>query len=139
MTQKDIDKIKESGETPVTRLWEYSRTIPDKDRASLFPTVPKDEINIGTSKKPIYVKLNEEQYGYFQSQASMFRMLYATPYVMSKNFDDDTFETKKKYLSEQYSKGLNEAKKNLKEKYKDLKKQKIEKKKQVEKVGSLEY
>lgn len=139
LTQKNIDKIKESGETPVTRLWEYSRTLPDKDRASLFPTVPKNEVNIGTTKKPVYVKLNEEQYGYFQSQASMFRMLYATPYVMSKNFDDDTFETKKKYLQEQYSKGLNEAKKNLKEKYKDLKKQKIEKKKQVEKVGSLEY
>lgn len=122
LTQGDIDKIKQKGETPVTRLWEYSRQLEDKDRPSLFPQVPKDEVNVGTKNKAKYVKLNEEQYGYYQSQASMFRMLYVTPYVMSKNFDSDDLDTKKKYLSEQYQKGLNEARKSLINKYPELKK-----------------
>lgn len=106
---------------PITRLYKEAMAVEAKERENFFPATPSEKVNIGKRNKPVYVNLKPEQYEYYQKQASLMRMLYASPFIMSTDFKEASTETKTKVLQGLYSKALSKAKIMLKDKYPDLK------------------
>jgi hypothetical protein len=107
--------------SPINKLYNEIMKTPQKEREQLFPSEPKNVVNLGGKNNAKYVTLNQEQYDYYRQMASMWRMFNATPYIMSEDFDKDDTTTKTETLQKLYSKGLTAAKILLKEKYPDLK------------------
>lgn len=97
----------ESEGTPINILFDESRNVPKEDRSKLFPTKVPDKI---TTKKGV-VELNDAQYKFLEEQTSVFRMLYAKPFIESEEFKKESFEDKTGTLTNLYSDALKEAQK----------------------------
>lgn len=110
---------------PISRLHEALKDVPKDERDKLFPPAINQEVNINTgkSKKSQKVNLTEDQYDYLREQASNYRMMLATPFIMSEDFKKADHETKVKVLQSYYQEGLKHAKKDLKARYPNIKKQ----------------
>ncbi len=111
-------------DTPVSRLYEASRETEKEERDKMFPNSIDDKVSIKTRKggkqKSSQVQLTDEQHAYLQEQASNYRMMLATPFIMSEDFQKDDFETKSKVLQTFYQQGLEMAKKDLKSAYPEI-------------------
>jgi hypothetical protein len=113
-------------EGPVNKLYDAIKGVEKDERDKMFPSSINPEITIGTKKKAQKVKLTDDQYDYLQGQASNYRMMLATPYIMSKDFEKSDYETKTKVLQSYYQEGLKYAKKDLQKRYPEIKNQKVE-------------
>ncbi|HHT9135884.1 MAG TPA: hypothetical protein ACFYEK_01425 [Candidatus Wunengus sp. YC60] len=134
----DPYKGKEVAEnTPVTRLYDAMRAVPKEDRDNLMPGLVDDEINVGSKKKGKYVKLSPEQYEYVQQRASLHRMMLAAPFIMSKDFDKADFDTKVGVLQGLYNEGRDQAIKDLKAAFPNIKGTAKEQKKKKDTVKGL--
>ena len=106
---------------PIPRLYDAIKELGAKERDDLLPSAVSDKLSIHTRSKgkgkTVKVELTPEQHEYLQGQASNYRMMLVTPYIMSPEFKKDNFETKKKTMSKIYEQGLNMAKDNFKEVY----------------------
>jgi hypothetical protein len=115
---------KATGDTPVSRLYYASRESAVGDRSKLFPNSIDDQISVkyrrNNKSETRQVQLTEEQFAYIQEQASNYRMMLATPYIMSDDFNTDDFGTKAATLQNFYQQGLDYAKKNLKSEYPEI-------------------
>lgn len=115
---------------PVPRLYNASREVDKDERDKMFPAAISDKISIqsrrGGKTKSQDVQLTNEQHDYIQEQASNYRMMLATPFIMSPDFNTTDFETKSKVLQALYQEGLKYAKKDLVKAYPDIKYQKVE-------------
>lgn len=81
------------------------RSVPKEDRDNIVPSYVSDKVQI----KGNDVVLNKEQYNYFQSQASLYRMANATPYIMSTDFDTHDYKFNCDVLKTAYEKGRTKA------------------------------
>lgn len=101
---------------PITKLYDAAIDLPQEDRGKLFPNgIDRKQTFDGLS-----VNLNDEQWAYLQVQASNYRMLYATPFIMDPQFDAATADQKIEKLKQLYKEGLDQAKTDLLEKYPDI-------------------
>ena len=114
---------------PVANLYEASREADKDSREKIFPAAISNEISIQSRRngktKSQSVKLTDDQHAYLQKQASNYRMMLATPYIMSPDFKKHDYETKSKVLQSFYQEGLKYAKKDLQAAYPDIKSQKL--------------
>lgn len=112
---------------PISKLHEALKEVPKDERDKLFPSgIGKDqtiEIKKTGKKKTIKTELTDEQHDFLQNQASNYRMMLATPFIMSQDFDKADFETRTKVLQSLYSDGLKMAKKDLKDRFPEIKSQ----------------
>lgn len=113
-------------DNPVSRLYMESRKVEKDKRGDIFPSSVSDKISINTNKRTFDVQLTNDQHEYLMEQASNYRTLHATPYIMSDQFNKDSYETKIEKLKSAYSNGLKQAKADLKSKYPEIMQQKIE-------------
>lgn len=91
--------------TPAEKLYNAMRSVPKEDRDNIVPSYVSDKVQI----KGNDVVLNKEQYNYFQSQASLYRMANATPYIMSTDFDTHDYKFNCDVLKTAYEKGRTKA------------------------------
>lgn len=128
----DFGKLTKSpdGDNPISRLYDASREVEKEDRDKLFPSsISQNQTIEGVKrgrKQTYKVNLTDDQYNYLQSQASTYRMIMATPFIMSDDFKKFDYETKTKVLQNLYQDGLKAAKKDLQKVFPDIQKQKIE-------------
>jgi hypothetical protein len=115
-----------SEDIPISRLYDATREVKKEERDALFPSAINKELSVGKGKRAVKIALTPDQYGYIEDRASIHRMLLATPYIVSDDFKKDSHEIRSKVLSDFYVSGLEEAKKELLEKYPNIKSQKIE-------------
>lgn len=142
--EMDFTKLSKSTEdSPVSRLYEATREVGKDDRDKLFPSSIADKIKVEFRKKgkkiASDVQLTPDQHGYLQEQASNYRMMLATPYIMSNDFKTSDFETRTKVLQNYYNEGLKYSKNDLMKKYPEIKGQTVdtfgaEEKKNVKKL-----
>lgn len=115
---------------PISKLYNATRDVEKDQRDQLIPAAISDEVSIpyrkGGRQRTEKVKLSPEQHDYLQERASTYRMMMATPFIMSKDFDDLDHETRAKTLQAFYQEGLKYAKQDLKKKYPDVRGQRIE-------------
>ena len=118
------------GDNPISRLYETMREVKKDERDRLFPaSVGKNQsmTSVVRGTKHTYkVDLTDAQHEYLQDQASKYRMIMVTPFIMSDDFKNADFEIKTKALQSLYADGLKMAKKDFKVKYPDIKSQEIE-------------
>lgn len=114
-------KITEHKETPVAKLYEAMRSVKKEERDNIMPGLVDDEINIGTARKPKYASLTKEQFDFVQQKASVHRMILATPFIMSKDFDKSDYATKTEVLQGLYKQGRDQAIKDLVKAFPELK------------------
>jgi len=117
-------------DTPISRLHEALKEVPKDDRDKLFPSsIGRQQTINGVKHGKRYsykAELNNEQFEYLENQASKYRMMLATPFIMSDDFKKVDFETKTKVLQSFYEEGLNYAQKDFKKQFPDIKEQEIE-------------
>ena len=120
MTLKKLNWI------PINKLFIESQKLEKKDRDNLFPKSVDRKINFTESGRrrksdAVYeVELNDDQFDYYQKMSSITRMMSATPFITSEDFDNTTTENKVKLLSDIYEKSREEAIKMTVEKYPEL-------------------
>ena len=88
-----------------------------KERDDFLPASVGKEMSFGSKRNRVKIELTPEQHDYMQEKASTFRMMLATPYIMSENFKTDKPEERNKILKSYYKQGLDMAKEGLVEKY----------------------
>lgn len=115
-------KIADSPNTPVYKLYEAMRMVEKDKRDDLMPSPVKDEVNVGSKSNPNNKALSKQQHEYLQNQGSIHNMLLATPFIMSKDFDNADYDTKVEVLQGLYKKARTQAIKDLKEAFPDIKK-----------------
>lgn len=115
---------------PISRLHEAMRDVEKDKRDQLFPAAISDETTIpyrkGGKNRTDKVKLTPEQHDYLQERASTYRMLLATPFIMSEDFQSIDHDTRAKTLQAFYQEGLKYAKQDLKKKFPDVREQRVE-------------
>ena len=123
------EKVNE--DSPENRLLVEMGKAKDKEKGKLFPSAVGDiqsfssKIN-GKSQK-YSVQLTTEQHEYLMQQAGKYRLMQATPYIMSEAFASQSFEVKTKFLQEgPYKEGLEMAKKDLLANFPEVKTQRVE-------------
>ena len=121
-----IDTKEVKLDSPINKLFIESQKLEKKDRDNLFPKSVDRKINFTESGRrrksdAVYeVELNDDQFDYYQKMSSITRMMSATPFITSEDFDNTTTENKVKLLSDIYEKSREEAIKMTVEKYPEL-------------------
>lgn len=110
--------------TPTTKLYDAMQTVDKKERDNIVPTYVSDKVTIKGNKD---IVLNKEQYYYFQQQTSLYRMVQAAPYIMSKEFDKASYKDKCTVLQAIYEKQRSHALEDVRKKYFPTLKKKINK------------
>lgn len=109
---------------PLPRLYEESRNLNQEERGKLFPSAVSNKLSLGSRGNSVKVKLTPGQHDYLMEKASTFRIMLATPYIMSQEFKKDNYETKTEKLQKYYKQGFDMAKENMvTEYYQDILKQ----------------
>lgn len=112
-----VDPFKSKGvenmSTPTGRLYNEMRNVEKKERDKIVPGYVSDKVKI----KGNDIQLNKEQYAYFQSQASLHRMFLATPFIMSADFHNMSYEEKCDELQNLYKEGRESALAEVAQKY----------------------
>jgi len=103
----------ENMSTPTGRLYNEMRNVEKKEREKIVPGYVNDKVKI----KGNDIQLNKEQYAYFQSQASLHRMFLATPFIMSADFHNMSYEEKCDELQNLYKEGREWALAEVEQKY----------------------
>jgi len=113
---------------PISRLHEALKEVPKDERDKLFPASISADQTIQTRKggrnTTYKVDLTPQQHDYLQEQASSYRMMLATPFIMSEDFKKADHETKSQVLQSFYQEGLKMAKKDLKSRFPEINTQK---------------
>lgn len=117
--------------TPEFRLLTEMNKAKSEDKGNLFPSAVGDtqsfKSKINGKSQSFKVKLTEDQHEYLMQQAGKYRLLQATPYIMSDDFNKNSLEIKTKFLQEgPYKEGLEMAKKDLLANYPEVKAQKVD-------------
>lgn len=114
-------------DTPENRLLVEMGKAKDDEKGKLFPPAISDTQTMKTGKKSFKVQLTNEQHEYLMQQAGKYRLMQATPYIMSEDFTNSSLEVKTKVLQEgPYKEGLEMAKKDLLANFPEVKTQVIE-------------
>lgn len=129
-SELDFPKLTDAKDgDPITKLYNATREVDKDKRDKLIPASISDEVSVpyrrGGKNRSEKVKLTPEQHDYLQERASTYRMMLVTPFIMSQDFDKMSHEDRAKTLQEFYQEGLNNAKKDLKGKYPDIREQRI--------------
>lgn len=109
-------KSVENPNSPSAKLYNTMQEVDKKERDNLVPGFISDKIKVNGQE----VKLEKNQYNYFQQQASMHRMILATPFIMSQDYNKLGYDEKCKVLQSLYTEGREQALSELKEKYPNL-------------------
>jgi len=109
-------KTVENPNSPSAKLYNTMQEVDKKDRDNIVPGFISDKIKVDGQE----VKLDKSQYNYFQQQASLHRMILATPFIMSQDYNKLDYDEKCKVLQSLYSEGREQALSELKEKYPKL-------------------
>jgi len=116
-----LTKSKDDG--PVKRLYDAIHSVDKEQRDELMPSSISKKISVPNGKgKLSSVELTQEQYDYIQGQASNYRMMIATPYIMSEDFKTHPHEVRAAVLKKLYNQGLSQAKEDLVDRYPEIKK-----------------
>ena len=121
-----IDTKEVQLDSPINKLFVESQKLEKKDRDNLFPKSVDRKINFTESGRrrksdaAYEVELNDDQFDYYQKMSSITRMISATPFITSEDFDNTTADNKVKLLSDIYEKSREEAIKMTVEKYPEL-------------------
>lgn len=112
-----VFKSKEIIDGPIKKLLDTASKVEKESRDDMFPSSVDKKQTFGSGKNTVSVELTPEQHEFLMEKASEFRMISATPYINSPEFDKDTYEVKKETLSRLYKDGLDAAKNILIQKY----------------------
>lgn len=127
----DVFKVENVNEgTPEYKLLNEMNKVSGEEKGKFFPpAVGKNQsfkVKIKGKSQTLKIELTDEQHEYLMQQAGKYRLMQATPFIMSKDFDNSSFETKVEVLKSLYKEGLDMAKKDLLANYPDIKKQKTD-------------
>jgi hypothetical protein len=109
-------KSVENLNSPSAKLYNTMQEVDKKERDNIVPGFISDKIKVDGQD----VKLDKNQYNYFQQQASLHRMILATPFIMSQDYNKLDYDEKCKVLQSLYTDGREKALSELKEKYPNL-------------------
>jgi len=123
------EKVNE--DSPENRLLIEMSKADANNKGKLFPPAVGEKqsfkAKIGGKTQSFSVQLTDEQHEYLMQQAGKYRLMQATPYIMSEDFKSQSFEVKTKFLQEgPYKEGLEMAKKDLLANFPEVKTQRIE-------------
>ncbi len=123
------EKVNE--DSPENKLLVEMSKAKDKEKGKLFPSAVGDTQSFSSKIKgktqKYSVQLTTEQHEYLMQQAGKYRLMQATPYIMSEEFKTSSFEVKTKFLQEgAYKEGLEMAKKDLLANFPEVKTQRTE-------------
>lgn len=127
----DVFKMENVDEgTPEFKLLQEMNKATEDEKGKLFPSAVGDtqtfKAKIKGKTQSFKVQLTTEQHEYLMQQAGKYRLLQATPYIMSEDFDKSSFQVKTDFLKLLYKEGLDMAKKDLLANYPDVKTQRID-------------
>lgn len=114
-----VFKTKDVENSTLSKLYNSAKEVDKKERSKMYPSSisQKDPITLDLDEGSVKVKLNNEQYDYLVQKASFYRMLAATPYINSEDFDKNSYDDRAKTLARFYEDGLSAAKKALVDRY----------------------
>jgi len=112
-----VFKSKEVVDGPIKKLLDSANQVEKDDREKMFPNSVDKKQTFGKGKNSISVELTPEQHEFLMEKASVFRMLAATPYINSEDFNSDSYEVRAETLQRLYMDGLESAKNIVLQKY----------------------
>jgi len=123
LKMSELDK-----DTPEYKLYEYTQSLKEENRPKLFPSAVEKNVNVSYTErvnglrttKSEKVKLTNEEHEYYMKQASQYRLMLVTPYIMQEKFKDIPYDEKIKEMAKLYESGKDMAKKDLMSQFPDL-------------------
>lgn len=105
-----VFKSKDVLDGPLKKLLDTSMSVERDSREKMFPNAVDKKQSFGKGKNKVSIELTNEQHEFLMEKTSEFRMVAATPYINSEEFDNDSYDVKAETLSRLYKDGLDAAK-----------------------------
>lgn len=105
-----VFKSKDISDGPIKKLLDSASQVEKESRDKMFPNSVDKKQTFGKGKNSVSVTLTPEQHEFLMDKASTFRMIAATPYINSEDFDNDSYEVRAETLQRLYRDGLESAK-----------------------------